>query len=144
MAWAIRLLSPLASWKSFWGLTGSWPVVWNSTDTKKVVVFVLDNGNDRYAYGYYGYPQDNRLGSTAADGSTRTRQNTLMQSACTYLKSQGASVYTIVMTTTDTSVISQMQSCATNPTMAQSVENGELENALDNVRFSLMNLHISK
>ena len=146
IAWSIRLLSPLAAWKSFWGMssTNAWPVAWNSSDTKKVVVMVLDNGNDRYNYGYYGYPVDNRLGSTASDGSTRNRQNALQLAACTYLKSQGVSVYTIVMTTTDSAVISMMQQCATQPSMAQSVENAELENALDNVRFSLMNLHLSQ
>ena len=146
MAWSIRLLSPLAAWKSFWGMGSgnAWPVDWNSSDTKKVVVMVLDDGNDRYNYGYYGYPADNRLGSTASDGSTRARQNALQLAACSYLKNQGVSVYTIVMTTTNADVISMMQQCATQPSMAQSVENKELENALDNVRFSLMNLHISQ
>lgn len=145
MAWAPRVLSPRSEWKGFWGMgSRDWPSAWNSSDTKKVVVMVLDDGNDRYAYSYYGYPQDNRLGSTAIGGSTRTRQNALQLAACTYLKSQGVAVYTIVMTTTDTAVISMMQQCATTPSMAQAVENNELEDALANVQFSLMNLHLSK
>jgi Flp pilus assembly protein TadG len=106
-AWGLRVLSPTVPFTE--------GAVYGQT-TSKVMIIMTDGENTMYPYTYdynfngavfysaYGYPIDNRLGTTSTDDTVlEAVMNTRLSTTCANAKALGITIYTIGVDVADTS-----------------------------------------
>jgi Flp pilus assembly protein TadG len=158
LAWALRAISPNDPFHDGlpYGTDG-----WN-----KAIVLMTDGENDlvkqdsdcygttggKYtAYTGQGYPvDDHTLGTTPASRSTeynavRAKLDQLTKEACTYVKSKGVVLYTILLQVNDSATQQMYRDCASTPDKFFNVPTAdELSSAFRAIADDLSNLRVSK
>jgi Flp pilus assembly protein TadG len=165
LSWALRAISPNEPFKKGlpYGTEG-----WN-----KAIILMTDGQNDlivqdsdcynatdtnsSHPQGKYtaftgeGYPVDDNTfgvsGSTksAKYNNVRTRLNELTAEACSFVKSRGVVLYTILLQVPDTATQNLYRTCATDPSKFFDVPTAsELNGAFRAIAEDLSNLRVSK
>jgi Flp pilus assembly protein TadG len=158
LSWALRAISPNDPFRNGlpYGTDG-----WN-----KAIVLMTDGENDlvkqdsdcaattggKYtAFTGQGYPvDDHTLGTTPASRSTeynavRAKLDDLTKEACTYVKSKGVVLYTILLQVNNASTQDMYRTCASSPDKFFNVPTAdELSSAFRAIADDLSNLRVSK
>lgn len=124
--WGWRILSPEAPFTEGRGYT-------EENNTKVMIVmsdgqnFHLGNSTHNQSwYNSYGYHAQGRLGSPSNATSTlRATMNTRTSLACSNAKLAGIVVYTIAFDITDPDTLALLNGCATSPSRAFTIDDGD-------------------
>lgn len=138
MIWGTRLLSPTGIFASD---TAAWP---NRNPPNRVIVFLTDGdmAPHQRLYGMYGVEYFDRRISNGTFGSLTDYHNARFLAACSAAKARNISVFSVSI---DTSVSTQMRSCATSNAQALATTTGSgLSSAFIGIAKQIAMLRISK
>jgi hypothetical protein len=138
MIWGTRLLSPTGI---FAADTAAWP---NRNPPNRVIVFLTDGdmAPHQRLYGMYGVEYFDRRISNGTFGSLTDYHNARFLAACSAAKARNISVFSVSI---DTSVSTQMRSCATSNAQALATTTGSgLSSAFIGIAKQIAMLRISK
>jgi len=143
--WGWRTISPL--WGSAWGLDEG-PVDYGDKAIKKAIVFMTDgitviHPEDKY-YNAYGFTEDGRLGTTAADVATQEADDRLLES-CELAKEEGVEIFTVMYALNDPTIEQLYRDCASSSAHFFDVpDSTRLEGAFGSIAGRLVGLHLSQ
>jgi hypothetical protein len=161
LMWGLRTLSPLQSWKSFWGHnTVNEPKGWTDETTVKIGILLTDglNTTSRDFEGYWGCtrtdrdtgyddpatPQDDSLGCWRHANVQRldtTSIDNMMQDACNAMKNTyGVMLYTIMVDINDSSAITKLTNCASTTDHAFNIESSDLQDTFNSILGTTMRI----
>ncbi|MFO1090972.1 MAG: TadE/TadG family type IV pilus assembly protein [Hyphomicrobiales bacterium] len=128
LVWGWATLSPDAPFTE--------AVPYSQKTTKKAMVLMTDGANTKSVSALSGY-----TGSPDHKGSNVTQANQYMTELCTNIKAQGVTIYTVAFQVTDATILSRLQSCASDPGMALTASNAsQLSAAFANIAEALKTL----
>lgn len=152
LLWGLRVLSPSAYWKSFWGLSDAQaPVPFKSSQAYKIAI-ILSDGKNEAPTQYEGYYGCTNSGRSAAGNCWRSPNlgvldnataNNMTLSACNVLRNTyGIDVYFILVDVTDPAAMALAAACAPAPGHAISTSSGGLNQVFNNL--VARNLHLTQ
>lgn len=161
LMWGLRTLSPLQSWKNFWGHnTVNEPKGWTDETTVKIGILLTDglNTGARDFEGYWGCtrtdrdtgyddpatPQDDSLGCWRHPGVQRLDTgsvDSMMQDACVAMKdTYGVTLYTIMVDINDSSAITKLTTCASTTDHAFNIDSSDLQDTFNSILGTTMRI----
>jgi hypothetical protein len=144
--WGWRVLSPGAPYTE--------GAAYSDDTTKKILILMTDGENtvasanntlNRSTYSAFGYLTQGRLGTTSSINTAEGTLDTMLTTACTNIKAQGITIYTIGFQITTSNVLNLLKGCASSTSnYFNATDSTALASAFAAIATDISNLRVSK